>query len=425
MFTELAHSVVGARAVQAERLRILSTLLGGMEALADRAVDAMRAEIPSYAAQDERFFADVRDQVSKHYRTKLHCLLEERAVTLEDIAFVRGAAMRRARAGFALADYINAFRVGQQVFWEAVVACAGRTPVGHEAALTLAAPLMSYCNFASTHAGHAYVEFQQYLVADADRERRDLLEQLLTGEPPTCGPLLAAARGYGLGAATPMMVAVAVPVGPQVDPQVDADASHAASAAIMRAGLGEPRTLVVVRQAEIVAVPVLRARSDAAALCERLEAVRERLGKEGMPLAMGISTAADSVAELPRAYLEARTALESVEGDGMVALPRLSAFEYLARRADDTARRLVEPRLRLFLDDDRARGGALATTIRAFAAADLNLRLAAERLQVHPNTAHYRLRRVEQRTGRNPRRISDLIDLLIAMALQDDTALSS
>jgi hypothetical protein len=420
MFTELAHSVVGAGAVQAERMRILSALLGDMDALVDRALDAMRAEIPSYAAQDERFFADVRDQVSKHYRTKLHCLLEERAVTLEDIAFARGAAMRRARAGFALADYINAFRVGQQVFWEAVVACAGEAPVGHEAALTLAAPLMSYCNFASTHAGHAYVEFQQYLVADADRERRDLLEQLLAGELPSCGALLAAAKGYGFGAAAAMMVAVAVPVGPQVD----ADASHAASAAIMRAGLGEPRTLVVVRQAEIVAVPVLRARGDAAALCERLEAVQERLGKEGMPLALGISTAADGIAELPRAYLEARTALESVEGEGVVALPRLSPFEYLARRADDTARRLVEPRLRVFLDDDRARGGALASTIRAFAAADLNLRLAAERLQVHPNTAHYRLRRIEQRTGRNPRRIADLLDLLIAMALQDGTALS-
>jgi hypothetical protein len=419
MFSGLAGGVAGARAVEAERMRILSALLADMDAVADRAVATMRAEIPAYARQDERFFADVRDQVTRHYRTKLQCLLEGRAVTLEDIAFVRGAAMRRARAGFALADYINAFRVGQQVFWEAVVACASGTPVGHEAALTLAAPLMSYCNFASTHAGHAYVELQQYLVADADRERRDLLEQLLAGELPARGPLLAAARGYGLGAATPMVLAVAVPVGPQVD----ADTSHAASAAITRAGLAGPKTLVVVRQAEIVAVPVLRAGTEPETLCDRLQAVQERLRREGMPLAMGISTAAAGVAELPRAYLEARAALESVvDGGGVVALPRLSPFEYLARRADDTARRLVDRRLRLFLDEDRARGGVLATTIRAFAAADLNLRVAAERLQVHPNTAHYRLRRIEERTGRNPRRIADLLDLLIAMALDDGAA---
>src|SRR5919204_1903923 len=118
-----------------------------------------------------------------------------------------------------------------QVFWDRVLACAGETPLGHEAALTLTAPLLRYCDFVSTHAGHAYVESQQYVVADADRERRDLLEHLLAGAMPTRGPLVAAARAYGLGADTPMMVALAVPVGPQAD----ADTPHAASAMITRA----------------------------------------------------------------------------------------------------------------------------------------------------------------------------------------------
>ena len=61
------------------------------------------------------------------------------------------------------------------------------------------------------------------------------------------------------------------------------------------------------------------------------------------------------------------------------------------------------------------------TNFKAFAAADLNLKLTAERLRVHPNTAHYRLRKVAERTGRNPRRIADLIDLLVAIALLDRT----
>jgi DNA-binding PucR family transcriptional regulator len=124
------------------------------------------------------------------------------------------------------------------------------------------------------------------------------------------------------------------------------------------------------------------------------------------------------VAELPRAYQEATAALADVAvPGGVVALPRLSAFDYLALRADDTARRLVDPRLRAFLVEDRNRGGVLVETTRAFAAADLNLKLAADRLRVHPNTAQYRLRKVEERTGRNPRRIADLIDLLVAITL--------
>jgi DNA-binding PucR family transcriptional regulator len=184
----------------------------------------------------------------------------------------------------------------------------------------------------------------------------------------------------------------------------------------------QARILVVVRQAEIVAVPALCHGVAPAELCDHLEAAHDRLRREGTPLAMGISTVATGVAELPRACLEARTALESVtDGGGVVALPRLSPFDYLALRADDTARWLVDARLRTFLDEDRARGGVLTATVRAFADANLNLRLAAGRLQVHPNTAQYRLRRIEERTGRNPRRIADLLDLLVAIELDAGT----
>jgi sugar diacid utilization regulator len=414
MLREVARVDDGAEAVRAERRRILSTILEHLDDLVQDAVEAIRGEIPAYAAQEAPFFTDVRDQVRRHFRVKLGLLLDEREVTLEDIAFARGGAMRRARAGFALEDYLNAFRVGQQVFWDRVLACAGETPLGHEAALTLTAPLLRYCDFVSTHAGHAYVESQQYVVADADRERRDLLEHLLAGAMPGGGPLAAAAHAYGLGAETPMMVALAVPVGPQAD----ADAAHAASAMLSRAVPQQARILVVVRQAEIVAVPALCHGMDPAELCDHLEAAHQRLGREGTPLAMGISTVAGGVADLPRACLEARTALESVaDGGGVVALPRLSPLDYLLLRADDTARWLVDARLRAFLDADRARGGVLVATVRAFAGADLNLRLAAGRLQVHPNTAQYRLRRIRERTGRNPRRIADLLDLLVAIEL--------
>jgi hypothetical protein len=415
----MVREVRGAGAVRAERRRILSTLLEQSDTLVEAAVKAIRTEIPAYAAQDEEFFVDVRDQVSKHYRAKLCLLLDEREVTIEDIAFVRGAAMRRARAGFALEDYLNAFRVGQQVLWEAVMTAAGETALGHEAALTLTTPLLRYCDFVSTHAGHAYVESQQYVVAAADRERRDLLEHLLAGAMPTSGPLLGAARAYGLGAETPMMVALAVLVGPQAD----ADAPHTASAMLTRSVPGQARILVVVRQAEIVAIPALRPGVEPAELCDHLEAVHDRLREEGRPLAMGISTVAVGVGALPRACLEARTALESVAGGGgVVALPRLSPFDYLALRADETVRWLVDPRLRAFLDEDRARGGVLIDTVRAFADASLNLRLAAERLQVHPNTAQYRLRRIEERSGRSPRRMADLLDLLVAIRLDDGVA---
>jgi hypothetical protein len=411
----VAAVLAGPDTVRAERSRILSTLLDEIDVMVDACVLAIRSEIPAYTAvDDDRFFVDVREQVELHYRALLANLLESRPVTEADMPFVRGAAMRRARAGFALQSYINAYLVGQQVFWDRIVACAGDTLVGHEAALALATPMMRYWDFASMQAAQVYVEFHQHVVADADRERRDLLEHLLAGKLPSRGPLLAAAHTSPSAPACRMLVAAAVPVGAAPDPEAPYAASAALAAAVMR----ETRALVVVRQGEIIAVPAVGPSGDVAATCACLEAAQERLRLAGMPLAMGIGTVADGVAELPRAYAEAQAALEGVDDDGGVAaLPRLSPFGYLALRAEDTARRLVDPRVRAFLDEDRARGGVLTGTIRAFADADLNLRVAAERLQIHPNTAQYRLRKIEERTGRSPRRFADLFDLLVAISL--------
>ncbi|MFB4320237.1 PucR family transcriptional regulator [Actinomadura sp. 21ATH] len=411
-------TVTGADTVRTERSRILAELLTRVDELADRAVATMRAEIPAYQARDAAFHADVREQVARHYRTKLAIFLEERTVTFDDIAFTRRASMRRARAGFALADYINAFRVGQQVFWEAVVEHAGGSYAGHEAALTLASALMRYCDFASTHAANAYMEFQQYAAAEAVRESRDLVELLLDGEMPTRGPQLATAHAHGLdaGSRAPLLVVTAILVGAEAK----ADARHVACAAIARTGVNGHRTLSVVRQSEIVAVPALGPAGDPGRLCDRLQRVQENLLAEGIVLAMGISTVVAGTAEIPRAYQEARAVLEFLPEDGGVAaLPRISPFEYMALRADDTARHLVDPRITGLLAEDRMRGGVLTATIRAFAAADLNLRAAAERLQIHHNTAQYRLRRIQERTGRNLRHITDLVDLLVAIALQD------
>jgi DNA-binding PucR family transcriptional regulator len=411
-------ALTATRTVRSERDRILSALQADVDELAERALARIPEEIPAYRGRDAAFFADVLDQLRRHYRTKL-AALEHRPLSRQDLAFARPCALRRARAGIALEDFLHAFRIGRQVFWEAVVERAGESQAGHEAALELATEVMRYSDIACTHASRAYVEYQQHLVADADRERRDLLEHLLAGELPISRPLLAAAQAYGLAERTPALVATAMPV------TADADASHVAAEALVRAGGPTGRALVVRRRGELVVVAALRpadAAADAADVCDRLLETQRRLRISGVPLAVGVGTVASGIAELPRAYHEASAALADVGVDGgVVALPRLSPFDYLALHADDTARRLVDPRLRTFLEEDRQRGGGLTETARVFAGADLNLRVAAERLRVHPNTAQYRLRRIEERTGRNPRRIADLVDLLSAIALLERT----
>ena len=409
------EAIAPTESVRSERARILSTLLADLDALVEVSANTIRAEIPAYAAQSEEFFADVREQVAAHYRTKLTAFLEERAVTLEEVAFIRGAAMRRARAGLALEHYIAAFRVGEKVLWNAILTTAGSSPSGREAALTLAAPLMRYVDFVITHAAHAYAEFRQFAVADADRERRDLLEQLLTGEMPSDPQLRTAAEEHAIVVDSQLAVVVAV----RVHGSANGVLAYAVRGALTHAGCRETEPLVVVRRNEIVGLFALRSR-DARELCARLEASRERLAEQGIVLAMSVGTIADGVREVPRAYREAREALARVaESGGLVALPCVKPFDYLTSRCDETVPRLIDPELRAFLAQDRERGRVLTRTIQAFAESDLNLRSTAGRLHVHPNTVQYRLRRVEERTRRNARRISDLIELLVAIALDE------
>lgn len=100
----------------------------------------------------------------------------------------------------------------------------------------------------------------------------------------------------------------------------------------------------------------------------------------------------------------------------------MSAFEYLTLRPDASARRLIAPAIHEFVAQDRQDGSPLIATLREYVACDLNARRAADRLHVHVNTAHYRLGRIAERTGRDLRRVSDLIEILIAARLADASA---
>ncbi|MFD4401321.1 PucR family transcriptional regulator [Nocardia sp. NPDC058499] len=199
-------------------------------------------------------------------------------------------------------------------------------------------------------------------------------------------------------------------------------APHIVSSALARTGVNGHRTLAVVRDTDIVAVAGL-GRATAGALCTRLRRTRDTLLAEGITTAFGISTVITGIEQLPRGRQEAHTALDLLpDSGGVLALPELTPFRYLVLSSDDTARSLVDPRIARALADDQAKGGVLAETIRAFIAADTNLREAADALRIHHNTAKYRLRRIQQLTGRNIRTVTDLVELLVALELRQAPA---
>ncbi len=393
---------------------MLDILRARREELVDDGVRRIRSEIPGYAAiSDPGFIADVRAHVGQEHDAIIRSIELGRPLTRQEIDFVRPRATRRV-GRLALADFLHAFRIYTEVFWEAVLATATDEASRREA-LAVPSIVIRYMSIAAGEAAEVYVEAERLMLAQGERVRRDLLEDLLGGRAPSPGPKLAAARAAGLAPACACVVVVAAPT----TALHDEHHLRACSVSLSRAFATIDQPLTVVRQHEVVIVaPVAREAIDR--VVEALGAVQAQLADERLTLAVGVSTLHEGLTSMPAAYAEAVAAAERMRpAGGVLALSGLSAFDCLTLFGQDTARRRIPEAVRAFVADDVAEGKVLITTLLEYVASDLNAKLAAERLYVHPNTARYRLAKIEERTGTHLRRVADVLDLLIAIRVAE------
>jgi PucR C-terminal helix-turn-helix domain/GGDEF-like domain len=358
--------------------------------------DRIQARVPAYRDADPALLAEVREHVAAHHALVCAVLRRGTPPTGGELAFVERQAARRARRGIPLADFMEAFRAYQEVLWDALD--------DQSESLAAARSASRYIDLAATAASSAYVEAERLLQAGRDHIRRDLLEDLLAGIPPGSTASLALARDCGLDTDTRCVLVAALPVRA---PDDEGDLQVAAAGLVKAVG-GRRPALSVVRQGEIVVVRAVGAQ-ERPGLAEGLRRV--------VGLNIGVSTVQDGLDGLPDAYREASLAAGRVRGGGVLSLAEMTPFEFLTLRSSHVARRLTDPAIAAFVREDRERGGMLIDTLEAYVAADLNVKAAAEALVIHVNTAHHRLARIEERTGRNLRRVMDVIDLLIAIRL--------
>ena len=393
--------------------------------LVPAAVEAIWQQVPAYAAShDDQLRADVGVHVAAVFRVFLDGLAGRREAGRADFAITREQATRRVMQGISLADFLQAFRIGQLTLWQGIMTAAGDDPAARDGALSVVAQLMQVIELGSTVAGEAYAQAQQHALAEGDRVRRDLLEDLLARQDTHAGPGRAVLRAAGLGPGRRLLVASAAPAGdpdggagPSPPSPPDLPDLSDAAAALRGAFGGHGLGLTVVRHDEIVGIaPVVGGRAEPAVASPAH--TRVRLARHGVRLAVGVSTVHAGLHEIPEAYAEARAARDGLGGvAGLLALPLLTSFDYLVLRDDDTARRLIRPEVRRFVAEDAAAGGTLVATLAAYAACDLNARTAARQLHLHVNTAYYRLDRIAERTGCDLRRFADVMELLIAVRL--------
>ncbi len=61
----------------------------------------------------------------------------------------------------------------------------------------------------------------------------------------------------------------------------------------------------------------------------------------------------------------------------------------------------------------------LLKTLSMYFACDLSLKETARALHIHINTLHYRLKRIEDLTQLNPRKLADLVTMYLALSVLD------
>jgi DNA-binding PucR family transcriptional regulator len=124
-------------------------------------------------------------------------------------------------------------------------------------------------------------------------------------------------------------------------------------------------------------------------------------------------------------YREALDAADIAEAKGIhdhaVALDEVLVDHIF--RSSPYADRILAETMRPVIEYDRAHQVSLVTTLRTYFDAGLNLTRTAKALFVHPNTVEYRLRRIRELSGRDPRCPDDL--LILSLAIKFDELRSS
>jgi purine catabolism regulator len=160
------------------------------------------------------------------------------------------------------------------------------------------------------------------------------------------------------------------------------------------------------------------------ALAER---IRARVAREtGIEIAAGAGRTVPP-AELRRGFHEARCALEarelSMNGDGpghgrgaLATYRDLGSFQLLLSLQDDEALRLFcDSILAPIEDSEGTYGGELMRSLEAFIECNGQWERAARALYCHRHTLRYRIRRVEELTGRSLDSARDRIDFWLAL----------
>jgi hypothetical protein len=371
--------------------------------LTEDACGAILARIPFYRDAQVVPVAELRRSVGHNLRFLLAALRDPHAPL--DLRAPKDTGRRRAQQSAPLPEVLQAYRVCWATLWDALVAHSRkkRQPTAADALLSGASLIWQLTDEHAIAVTEAYRAATAEILLARQQRRSALVEALLTGHPgPEGGPWEAASL-LGFPPDSQLVVVAAETRGlaeeslPGIEKQ------------LAGRGVVSGWRLTPALQLGLISLPV---ESDGSVMTVLQKSATARTG---------VSPPYRSLSETPRALQLARTALVTVpagrtEVQVFDSSPLAGMMAMDPREGRRVAHQVLGPVLAL-PGDDRA---VLLDTLEAYLDHGGSAEQAGDVLHCHPNTVRYRLRRLQELTGRSlsdPRQASELAAAAYAVRL--------
>ncbi|HEY6762040.1 MAG TPA: helix-turn-helix domain-containing protein [Baekduia sp.] len=395
--------------------------------LSEAIVRRIQAEILDYRVVDVT--DPVLDEALEFTRTNLEWFVDvlhsDGTVSSEsELERVHLLAARRVHEGVSLESLQRALRIWGEVTWEAVLSSTRPDePEEREVALELAGRIWRHVDRLSDAAAAAFVDE----IADRGLLRHEAMEGLLAGHGNAEWMRRLAKSAHVVLRENYVVIIIRAAQLPHGEirqyplaARAELDQIVAVARSRLRPAAGLP--LIGLRQGDLVALYPVSVPDDLHAVAADCRAVAAALA--GSDVSIGMSGWAAGLQAITDSYGRAREAAEigAVIGISDRALELEDVLVDHLVLSSDHAQQILSDILRPLVEYDRDRHAELVPTLKAYLDTGANLAHSAKDLMVHANTVAYRLRRIAELSGRDPRRLGDLLVLSLALKQAEHTA---
>ncbi|MER7394950.1 helix-turn-helix domain-containing protein [Streptomyces sp. NPDC000151] len=374
--------------------------------LIDDVLAGILKEIDFYREEEVVSRADLQRSVEQNMRSMVAALREPDH--LHDLSTAERTGRQRARQGAPLPELLRAYRMGFGALWELLTEWSRGTS-DREAVDTVLSAATRVWQLSDEYAialTEAYRSTTAELLVERQQRRSALVEALFAGEPGPDAPPWEVPKLLGLPSDTDHIVITAETLGP-ADPSLPGIEGRLAER-----GIPSAWQLTSAAQMGVVSLRPEQFR-------QVIELVRESASAR-----TGVSPVFRAWRETPRALRLACAALHRLpEGRAEVNVLGPGPLAGLVARDPDEGHRVARQVLGPVLGLPSEERAVLLGTLQAWLDHDGSAERAAERLYVHANTVRYRLRRLQELTGRSLTQPRAIADLVVAMeAVRSDRA---